>query len=87
MRTGLVAALQLVEVGRGIISGQLMETREDIGGLLRQHPMLAAHVIKFRHALNPPKTSMISIDPQNATPWQPQASERQEAERNIEKLV
>lgn len=47
-------ALRLMESGRGIISGQLMDLRVDLSRLEQQHPELATEFISLRDELDVP---------------------------------
>ncbi|KAJ5720225.1 TPR Domain containing protein [Penicillium malachiteum] len=47
-------ALQLLELGRGVIMGSINEMRADISNLLQQHPLLGEEYIKLRDQINAP---------------------------------
>ncbi|RYP81636.1 hypothetical protein DL770_005844 [Monosporascus sp. CRB-9-2] len=80
-------ALRLLELGRGVIAGLLMEMRSDISDLQQQHPGLADEFISLRNELDVPtdKTSPISTD--NTLSWKLQAERRRKADRNFNELI
>ncbi|KAH8796745.1 CHAT domain-containing protein [Hyaloscypha finlandica] len=81
-------ALQLLELGRGVIAGLLMEMRGDISDLKQQHPGLADEFISLRDELDAPvdrTTSPISTD--NTPSWEPQARRRREADQKFSELI
>lgn len=45
-------ALQLLDLGRGVIAGELMDMREDISDLQHQHPDLAQEFVALRDELD-----------------------------------
>lgn len=50
-------AIQLLELGRGVIAGSLVEMRADISELQQKYPHLAKEYINFRDQLDTRKTS------------------------------
>ncbi|GAB1317149.1 hypothetical protein MFIFM68171_07359 [Madurella fahalii] len=81
-------ALQLLEVGRGVISGSLAEMRTDISELERHHPALAAEFIRLRDELDSPYETPGFILPAGNTPlWQSRAKRRHESDQKFGELV
>ncbi|RYP53061.1 hypothetical protein DL770_011005 [Monosporascus sp. CRB-9-2] len=80
-------ALQLLELGRGVIAGLLIEMRSDISDLQQQHPGLADEFTSFRDELDAPtdRTSPISTD--DTLSWESQAKRRRKADRNFNELI
>lgn len=56
-------AIQLLELGRGVIIGSLAEIRTDISDLQRDCPQLAEDFITFRNQLEAPVASIIQDNP------------------------
>jgi hypothetical protein len=54
-------ALQLLELGRGVIAGLLLEMRAEISDLKNQHPRLADEFISLRNELDSPADEMVSF--------------------------
>ena len=52
-------ALQMLELGRGIIAGSLLEMRTDISELRQKHPSLADRFVSFRNHLD---QSSVAVD-------------------------
>jgi hypothetical protein len=85
---GAYRALQLLELGRGVIAGLLMEMRGDISDLKQQHPSLPDEFTSLRDELDTPvdrTTSPISMD--NTTSWESQARRRREADQKFSELI
>ena len=61
-------ALELLELGRCIITGLLLEIRIDISDLQQQHPTLAEEFISFRNKLDSPPSIAIPLD-NTASSW------------------
>jgi len=81
-------ALQLLELGRGVIAGLLMEVRRDISDLGQQHPDLAKSFTSLRDELDAPADRTISLIPSpNTSSWESQASRRLEADQEFDKLL
>ncbi|RYP54761.1 hypothetical protein DL769_010292 [Monosporascus sp. CRB-8-3] len=80
-------ALQLLELGRGVIAGLLMEMRSDISDLQQQHPGLADEFTSLRDELDAPmdKSSPISTD--DTLSWESQAKRRHEADQKFSELI
>ena len=69
-------AIQVLELGRGVITGSLNEMRADISNLQRQHPEIAEEFIKLRNQLDA-----------SAASTQCEVDQRYNASRTLEKLV
>jgi hypothetical protein len=81
-------ALQLLELGRGVIAGLLIEMRGDISDLKQQHPNMADEFTSLRDELDAPvgrTTSPISTD--NTISWESQARRRREADQKFSELI
>jgi hypothetical protein len=81
-------ALQLLELGRGVIAGLLMEIRGDISDLKQKHPALADKFISLRYELDTPAdraTSPTSTD--NTPSWESQARRHREANEKFSELI
>jgi methyl coenzyme M reductase subunit C-like uncharacterized protein (methanogenesis marker protein 7) len=81
-------ALRLLELGRGVIAGLLMEMRGDISDLKQQHSGLANEFTSLRDELDVPvdrTTSPISTD--NTPSWESQAKRRREADQKFNELI
>jgi tetratricopeptide (TPR) repeat protein len=81
-------ALRLLELGRGVIAGLLMEMRGDISDLKQGHPNLADEFTSLRDELDAPvdrTTSRISTD--NIPSWESQARRRREADQKFSELI
>jgi tetratricopeptide (TPR) repeat protein len=77
-------ALQLLELGRGIIAGLLLEMRGDISDLKQQHPDLADEFVSLRDMLDSPvdqNTSLGSTD--TMLSWESQASRSRDADQKF----
>ncbi|PVI03265.1 hypothetical protein DM02DRAFT_698160 [Periconia macrospinosa] len=81
-------ALQLLELGRGIIAGLLLETRMDISALDKQHPQFAKEFVSLRDELDSPTDGTDFVTPiDNAPSWVSRANQRREAEQNFNQLL
>ncbi|RYP45618.1 hypothetical protein DL768_008055 [Monosporascus sp. mg162] len=81
-------ALQLLELGRGVIAGLLMDMRGDISDLKRKYPGLADEFVSLRDELDSPEerlTSQSSGD--NVSLWELQAKRRREADQKFSELI
>ncbi|KAH8898073.1 TPR-like protein [Thozetella sp. PMI_491] len=81
-------ALQLLELGRGIITGPLMEMRGDISRLKEQHPSLADEFTSLRDELDIPAnrtTSLISTA--DMPSWESQARRLYETQKFNELII
>ncbi|RYP39316.1 hypothetical protein DL768_010722 [Monosporascus sp. mg162] len=81
-------ALQLLELGRGVIASLLMEMRTDISDLKQQHHGLAAEFISLRDELDSPTdrtTFLRSTD--DTSSWESQAKRRRKADQKFNELI
>ncbi|KAF2804516.1 uncharacterized protein BDZ99DRAFT_544163 [Mytilinidion resinicola] len=79
-------ALELLELGRCVIAGLLLEMRTDISDLKQQYPMLAAEFETLRNKLDsPPSETTLLGD--TASPWKVQANQRLEADKRLKELI
>lgn len=88
IREDIYQALQLLELGRGVIAGSLMDMRGDISDLELQHPDLAREFIFLRDQLDSPadeKSSLIFTE--NMSSWESRASRRRQADEQFKKLI
>ncbi|RYP40255.1 hypothetical protein DL767_001798 [Monosporascus sp. MG133] len=80
-------ALQLLELGRGVIAGLLMEMRRDISDLQQQHPNLANEFTSLRNELDAPADRTSPIFTNDILSWELQANRRREADQNFNELI
>ncbi|KAL8310416.1 hypothetical protein RB597_010314 [Gaeumannomyces tritici] len=81
-------ALQLLELGRGVIAGLLMDMRGDISDLKRKHPSLADEFTVLRDELDSPADRPTSANPSDGTSsWESQAKRRREADQKFSELI
>ncbi|KAH8747717.1 CHAT domain-containing protein [Diaporthe sp. PMI_573] len=81
-------ALQLLELGRGVIAGLLMEMRGDISDLKQQHPSLADEFTSLRDELDAPADRTTSLVSTADTPSvESQARRRREADQKFSELI
>ncbi|KAL8364750.1 hypothetical protein RB595_003837 [Gaeumannomyces hyphopodioides] len=81
-------ALQLLELGRGVIAGLLMDMRGDISDLTRKHPSLADEFIVLRNELDSPMDrSTFTNFSDNTCLWESQARRRREADQKFSELI
>ncbi|KAM0415700.1 hypothetical protein ACHAPT_013340 [Fusarium lateritium] len=81
-------ALQLLELGRGIIAGLLMELRGDISDLKQQHPDLARDFISLRDELDSPVDRTTIVSPTDtASSWESQSKRRYEADQEFNRVL
>ncbi|KAH0829397.1 hypothetical protein FOPE_10120 [Fonsecaea pedrosoi] len=79
-------ALQLLELGRGVIAGSLMEMRGTISHLEKKHPDWAKTFASLRDELDSPvDMSLASED--KATSSESQAKRRREADEKLNQLI
>ena len=79
-------ALELLELGRCVIAGLLLEMRTDISDLKQQHPMLAAEFESLRKKLESPYSGKALLE-DTASSWKFQANQRLEADKRLNKLI
>ncbi|KLU92421.1 hypothetical protein MAPG_11367 [Magnaporthiopsis poae ATCC 64411] len=81
-------ALQLLELGRGVIAGLLMDMRGDISDLKREHPSLADEFTVLRDDLDsPPDRPTFADSSDNTSSWESQAKRRREADKKFSELI
>lgn len=81
-------ALELLELGRGVIAGLLLDTRIDISDLRLQHPTLADEFASLRNELDSPAERMaLSTPDHNHHSQELQARQRREANQRFEELI
>jgi len=68
-------AVQVLELGRGVIAGSLNEMRADMSDLQQKHPQLAEEYVTFRDQLDAP------------TSKQRQVNQRYNASRGLERVI
>ncbi|KAL7917666.1 CHAT domain-containing protein [Trichoderma austrokoningii] len=81
-------ALQLLELGRGVIASLLMDMRGDITDLRQGHPDLAEKFILLRDELDSPTHNVISpTAADEMSSWELQAKRRREADREFSDVI
>ncbi|KAK0611676.1 CHAT domain-containing protein [Immersiella caudata] len=81
-------ALQLLELGRGVIASLLMDVRGDISDLKRKHPGLADEFTSLRDELDSPSDrSTFTISNDSTSSWESQAKRRREADQKFGELI
>jgi hypothetical protein len=82
------SALRLLELGRGVIAGLLMDMRGDISDLSRDHPGLADEFVLLRDELDSPMDGPILLNHDNTTSsWELQAKRRRDADQKFSELI
>ncbi|KAI1504695.1 CHAT domain-containing protein [Biscogniauxia marginata] len=76
-------ALRLLELGRGIIAGLLMDMRVDISDLHQKYPALADEFVSLRDELDSPGV----LPGDDMSTWETQAKQRREADEKFSKLM
>ncbi|KJZ70809.1 hypothetical protein HIM_09822 [Hirsutella minnesotensis 3608] len=81
-------ALELLELGRGVIAGLLLEMRTDVSDLEQQHPGLATEFMSLRDELDTPveRTILLASD-EHARSLDSQAKRRLDAEKQFNKII
>ncbi|PNP51841.1 hypothetical protein THARTR1_07610 [Trichoderma harzianum] len=80
-------ALQLLEHGRGVIAGLLMDMRSDISHLQLKHPTLAKQFQLLRDELDAPAKLAETMATEKVSPKEQQVQRRREAEREFSSVV
>jgi tetratricopeptide (TPR) repeat protein len=81
-------ALRLLELGRGVIAGLLMEMRGDISDLKQRHPSLADEFTSFRDKLDVPVDKTTSpISTNNTSSWESQVRRHREVDQKFSELI
>ncbi|KAF5497856.1 hypothetical protein CGCS363_v008003 [Colletotrichum siamense] len=80
--------LRLLEVGRGVISSLLLETRTEISDLQRAHPDLAERFEALRDRLDSPTHEAPLLTPGGHTPsWEVQTKQRREVDGQFRQVI
>jgi hypothetical protein len=81
-------ALELLELGRGVIAGLLLEMRTDVSALKQLHSELAAEFISLRDELDSPaRGTVLPISDDNALSWESQAKQRRQADQRFAEII
>ncbi|KAI4173850.1 MAG: hypothetical protein LQ346_008328 [Caloplaca aetnensis] len=81
-------ALKLLEIGRNVITGLLLDMRSDISDLEITHPDLAARIISLRDELDSPIDTMLpSISTERTHSKESDLKRRHEAHETLDKLI
>ena len=81
-------ALQLLELGRGVIASLLLEMRTDVSALREQHPEHAEKFISLRNELDsPPDRTTLAASDDNMVSWELPARRRREADQRFSELL
>jgi hypothetical protein len=81
-------ALELLELGRGVIASLLLDLRADISDLRLQHPTLANKFELLRNELDSPVNEKgLSVSSHDAQFQESQAKRRREANQQFEELI
>lgn len=79
-------ALELLELGRCVIAGLLLEIRTDISELKQQHPKLATEFESLRNELDLPSGETAPLG-DTASLWRSQANRRFQADERLKELI
>ncbi|KAI0459167.1 CHAT domain-containing protein [Xylaria acuta] len=83
-------ALQYLELGRGIISGLLLDLRTDLSSLRQEHPDWADQIARLRDRLDAPAGPSALTAPAQSTSspsWELKAQSRREADEQLKALL
>jgi tetratricopeptide (TPR) repeat protein len=81
-------ALKLLELGRGVIAGLLLEMRTDVSELEQKHLKLAKEFISLRDELDlPTDTTGVLTTVRELSSIESQAKRRREAERRLQEVL
>ncbi|RYP34795.1 hypothetical protein DL768_011034 [Monosporascus sp. mg162] len=86
---GNVTAIEMLETGRGVLTGTLYDMRTDFSTLRQQYPKLAQSFIDLRNKLDTPISridTLIAADDLTTT-VQAEANRRREASRQLDTLI
>ncbi|KAJ8126277.1 hypothetical protein O1611_g7361 [Lasiodiplodia mahajangana] len=85
---GAYEALKLLELGRNIIAGILMDIRMDVSDLEQKHPTLAAEFVSLRDELDSSagQSTSWSLD-EGATSWEARVKRRREVDQRFSDLI
>ncbi|KAI0804900.1 CHAT domain-containing protein [Xylaria sp. FL0064] len=80
-------ALQLLELGRGVITSLLIETRGNISNLKQKHPRLAKEFISLRDEIDSPGSDLsFSSSTNKVSSWESLSRRRREAVQELDEL-
>ena len=79
-------ALELLELGRCVITGLLLEMRTDISDLKEQYPRLAAEFEFLRNELDSPSSGIAPLS-DSAPSWKLRANRRFEADQKFNEVI
>ena len=83
-----LVALELLELGRGVLAASLEEMRTDILDLKERHPLLAENFLNLRDELSEPVHRYISpTDESGISPPQAQTRRRYDTNRKLDNLI
>ncbi|KAI2472762.1 CHAT domain-containing protein [Annulohypoxylon bovei var. microspora] len=80
---GAEHALRLLELGRGIVAGLLMDMRIDLSDLQEKYPTLADEFVSLRDELDSP----VAMPGDDMSTWEPQTKRRREADEKFDDLI
>ncbi|KAM5347456.1 hypothetical protein ACJ41O_010461 [Fusarium nematophilum] len=87
-KKGNYDALRLLELGRGLIAGFLMDIRTDVSDLEREYPDLAERFVFLRDVLDQPVDSVRASTPgDDFAIWQSQQERHRAADRELDELI
>ncbi|KAL4813877.1 CHAT domain-containing protein [Aspergillus spinulosporus] len=84
---GPLAALSLLELGRGVLAASVEEVRLDVQDLQDKYPVMAKEFVQLRAILDRPIPQNRSGEIYHESFWQAQAHERAEASKRFDKLI
>jgi hypothetical protein len=77
-------ALQILELGRCVLAGLLLDMRTDISDLRERHPDLASKFETLRNELDSPSKSGVLTD---EVPWESRTSSKSKAEQRLNDVL
>lgn len=80
-------ALKLLEVGRGIITGLLLETRTDVFGLEQKCPELAKEFVSLRDVLDSPASEATLLASSGDIRQELRAKQRRQANKRFQEVI
>ncbi|KAH0433899.1 hypothetical protein CcaCcLH18_05651 [Colletotrichum camelliae] len=81
-------ALSLLELGRGVIAGLLLETRSEITELKQSHPKLASEFEALRDDLDLPSEQLPTAAPdEGILSWEEKLKKRRETEKQFRQVI
>ncbi|KAL2827513.1 CHAT domain-containing protein [Aspergillus cavernicola] len=76
-------ALELLELGRGVIASLVLDMRADLSDLSATHPNLAAQFISHRDVLDMPEAASVPGASSESSSWELRAKERRQREQQF----